>query len=272
MLQGARVSLYRADFGPSATLGKPDPGATPSTAQWAVRSACPSTGCVATASATGGPTLQSAFVFDDIGGQWHAVGTATPAAPPQPGMAEFNGCTFPAEYWTVITLQPRPDGTLAGQYHAWSSLKNCGTDRTVTFTRIGDVDLNSLPDPASQPVRVASPAEAWHGRYHETQTPDAKYNPSSENFFVQTDCLRTGERCVSVGKTDKGAEGYVFADGKWVTQFGGPSICPDPNQSVSDKYHWELPLPQPPQDPITLLTGHGHRDVTGAVPVSVHTT
>jgi hypothetical protein len=80
------------------------------------------------------------------------------------------GCKFPVEYWTVITLQPRPDGTLAGQYRAWES--NCETERTVTFTRIGDVDLNSLPDPASQPVRVTSPATAWHGHYRITQTPD----------------------------------------------------------------------------------------------------
>jgi serine/threonine protein kinase, bacterial len=26
----------------------------------------------------------------------------------------------------------------------------------------------------------------------------------------------------------------------------------------------EFPLPQPPQDPITLLTGHGHNESTGA--------
>jgi hypothetical protein len=26
----------------------------------------------------------------------------------------------------------------------------------------------------------------------------------------------------------------------------------------------EFPLPQPPQDPITLLTGHGHQESTGS--------
>jgi serine/threonine protein kinase len=37
---GPFTGVYRADFGPSATNGKPSPGATPSTGQWAVRSTC----------------------------------------------------------------------------------------------------------------------------------------------------------------------------------------------------------------------------------------
>jgi hypothetical protein len=69
---GPFTGVYRADFGPSATNGKLDEGATPSSGQWSVRSACPSTDCVATATAAGGATLQSAFVFDDFGGQRQA--------------------------------------------------------------------------------------------------------------------------------------------------------------------------------------------------------
>jgi hypothetical protein len=256
------TGVYRADFGPSATNGKPDQGATPSTGQWAVRSACPAAGCVATATATGGPTLQSAFVFDDIGGQWHAVSAASVASPP-PGVSGFHGCTFPAEYWTFITLQPRPDGTLAGQYRARNfAAENCTTERTVTFTRIGDVDLNSLPDPASQPVRVASPAEAFHGRYRFTETPDGKVNPRSWNAIVETDCLRTGERCISFAHGDKETTDLVFADGKWTLNFDGVGLCAGGGSNPT-KVYWELPLPQPPQDPITLLTGHGYKDVTG---------
>ncbi|MGH3541905.1 MAG: protein kinase domain-containing protein, partial [Mycobacterium sp.] len=260
---GPFTGVYRADFGPSATNEKPDQGGTPSTGQWAVRSACRSTGCLATATAAGGPTLQSAFVFDDIGGQWHAVGTASVTSPPL-GVSGFDGCQFPAEYWTVITLQPRPDGTLAGQYRA-TGPPNCETERTVTFTRIGDVDLNSLPDPAGQPVPVASPAAWWHGRYHGTQTPDAKFNPTSWDAIVQTDCLRAGERCVSYSHGDNGLNFYIFSDGKWVRDFDGTGTCSG-DASVVDatKYHWEFPLPEPPQDPITLLTGHGHKQITGS--------
>ena len=52
---GPFTGVYRADFGPSATNGKPDEGGTPSTGQWSVRSACRPTGCVATATSTGWP-------------------------------------------------------------------------------------------------------------------------------------------------------------------------------------------------------------------------
>jgi hypothetical protein len=255
------TGVYRADFGPSSTEGKPDQGATPSTGQWAVRSTCRSTGCVATATATGGPTLQSAFRFDDIGGQWHAVSAASATSAP-PGVSGFSGCTFPAEYWTVITLQRRPDGTLTGQYRAASQIDPCVTERTVTFTRIGDVDPNSLPDPASQAPRVASPAAAWHGRYRGIATPEDDHQPSSWNASVQTDCIPTGERCITYARLDPGAEVSVFADGKWVMNYDGKDKC-NGVDLYQDKVSWELPLPQPPEDPITSLTGHGHREVIG---------
>jgi hypothetical protein len=254
---GPFTGVYRADFGPSATHGKPDQGATPSTGQWAVRSACRSTGCVATATASGGATLASAFVFDDIGGQWHAVSDASVASLP-PDVSGLEGC-IPGEYWTVITLQMRPDGTLGGQYRA-TGPPECETERTVTFTRIGDVDLTSRPDPASQAVRVASPAEAWHGRYHGTITPDTNTTrkPHSFDVSVETDCLRTGERCIS----ESADSIYIFADGKWTHNYDGKSAC-DLGGYFETKVYLELPLPQPPQDPITLLTGHGHLDTPG---------
>ena len=261
---GPFTGVYRADFSASATNGKPDPGGTPSTGQWAVRSACRSTGCVATANATGGPTLQSAFVFDDIGGGWHAVSTAlVNSLPTDPA---FGGCT-PGEYWTVITLQPRPDGTLAGQYRA-TGPPNCETERTVTFTRIGDVDLTSLTDPASQPVRVASPAEAWHGRYHLTQTPADKHKPGSVDGSVQTACLRTGERCISDFHFAEESTGehtmyLFFANGTWIYTADESVDC-NAGGSNPTKTNWGFPLPQPPQDPITLLSGFGHKDITGS--------
>ncbi|WP_414686308.1 serine/threonine-protein kinase [Mycobacterium sp.] len=257
---GPFTGVYRADFGPSGVGGKLDQGATPSTGQWSVRSACGSAGCVATATVSGGPTLQSTFVLDDFDGQWHAVGAVSvPAAPA--GVSGFANCTFPAEYWTVITLQARPDGSLVGQYRAASQVGPCITERTVTFTRTGDVDTSKLPDPATQAPRVASPAEAWHGRYHGTRTPQDNHPPASWDSNLQTDCLRTGERCVSYDTEQ--TKVYIFADGKWLWNFDGKSKC-NGVQEFEDKSSWELPLPQPPQDPITLLTGHGHRDVIGS--------
>ncbi len=189
-----------------------------------------------------------------------------PASPPA-GVTGFNGCPFPAEYWTFITLQPRPDGTLAGQYRAQSFAGvGCETERTVTFTRIGDVDLGSLPDPASQPVRAPTPAEAWHGRYHLTQTPKDTHYPSSVDGRVQTACLRTGERCLSefhyVEGPDERTQYYNFTGGKWIFNTSENTKCNGGGSNPTTTY-WEFPLPQPLQDPITLLTGVGHRDATG---------
>ncbi len=100
----------------------------------------------------------------------------------------------------MIALQPRPDGTLAGEYTA-TTAHGCGMKRTVTFTRTGDVDLDSLPDPAGQAPRVVSPAEALHGRYHPTRTSanvgNLKITWPEYDYVVRTDCLRTGERCMS---------------------------------------------------------------------------
>ncbi|SOX55109.1 serine/threonine protein kinase [Mycobacterium ahvazicum] len=254
---GPFTGVYRADFGPSATNGKPDDGGTPSTGQWSVRSVCRQTGCIATATANGGPTLQSSFVFDDFGGQWHAVG-AYPVASPPPGVSGFDGCQFPAEYWTVITVQQRPDGTVAGQYRA-TGPPECETERTVTFTRIGDVDVNTLPDPAGLPAPVGSPASAFHGRYHATQTPLDIHKTGTWEPIVATDCLRTGERCVS----KVGYDVYHFSNGKWVFNLDTKRTCEKSETRDATNFYWEFPLPQPPQDPITLLTGHGHKQVSG---------
>jgi serine/threonine protein kinase len=258
---GPFTGVYRADFGPSTTNGKADDGSTPSTGEWSVRSICRPTGCVATATAKDGPALQSTFVFDDYGGQWHAVSTASVASAP-PGVSGFDGCAFPAEFWTVIALQPRPDGTLAGQYRAASKINNCHTERTVTFTRISDVDLASLPDPASQPPRVISPANALHGRYHITATPDDKRPVATSDLIVDTDCLRTGERCVTYQHEVGQAAIFVFADGTWTYHTDGAKQCHDGATAVY-AVDWNLALPQPAQDPIGSLSGRESMVLTG---------
>ncbi|MGO9507647.1 MAG: hypothetical protein ACLPXZ_09995 [Mycobacterium sp.] len=258
---GPFTGVYRADFGPSTTNEKADDGATPSTGEWSVRSACRPSGCVATATAKDGPTVQSTFVFDEYDGQWHAISTASvPAAPP--GVSGFAGCQFPAEIWTVIALQPRPDGTLAGQYRAASKVSNCHAERSVTFTRISDVDLTSLPDPASQPPRVISPANALHGRYHITATLDDTRPPSSSDLSIETDCLRTGERCVSYQHATGEYATLVFAEDNWTYGMDGTRPCHD-GGTAQDTVEWTLPLPQPPQNPITLLTGRERLQVNG---------
>jgi serine/threonine-protein kinase len=253
---GPFTGTYRADYGPETYLdGEPGgPGAMPpGTEAWGVRSVCRPTGCVATASRRSGNTTQvSTLVFDDVGGRWLAVAIV-------PGGSCKNATV---ELWEVFTLQPHPDGTLAGE-DSMTTSNGCGGKQTVTFTRTGDVDVDSLPDPASQPPRVASPAEALHGQYQETRTFTAPPN-EQHDYSVRTDCLRTGDRCMSYFHSPpEQVLPLVFGSGKWTLDVEDDPKCPS-----GDTSHRTItaqnPLPQPPQDPITLLTGRGHQEQTGS--------
>jgi hypothetical protein len=139
-------------------------------------------------------------------------------------------------------------------------VRDCFSKRTVTFTRTGDTDIASLTDPAGQPSRVVSPAEALHGRYH-TEINIAGGSSQEYDVGVRTDCLRTGERCMSFFL---GGSWFplAFANGTWTENTAYEGTCPagGTNHVIESAV---FPLPQPPQDPITLLTGNGHQEVTG---------
>ena len=60
---------------------------------------------------------------------------------------------------------------------------------------------------------------------------------------------------------DAGAP-QVFGDGKWTYDIELDEPCPG-GGTRHTKRTAQYPLPAPPQDPITLLTGHGHLEVTG---------
>jgi hypothetical protein len=248
---GPFTCTYRADYGRDTKHdGQPFEGGTPNTVTWGVRSVCRPTGCVATASVRGGDTLVREMVFDDVGGRWLAV-----------GVGSDQGQNAPIEVWVVLTLQPRLDGTLAGE-RSTATAHGCGGKRAATFTRTGDVDVNGLPDPASQAPRVVSPAEALRGRYHERTTTAS--GAVENDLAVRTDCLRTGDRCMSYFHDPEGAAPLVFAGGKWIydhPEYDEP--CPKGGTSHV-KPTMTCPLPTPPQDPITLLTGHGRLEVIGS--------
>jgi hypothetical protein len=60
----------------------------------------------------------------------------------------------------------------------------------------------------------------------------------------------------------------IFSGGNWVlnvAHFDNVSGCEHLYEKVTGQYA----LPQPPQDPIMLLTGHGHAEQTGNCAVSV---
>lgn len=255
LVPGPFMGTYKADFGPITGLNDiPDPAAAPAlTGTYGLRSLCPSSGCVMTASRLGGvPVGQPTLVFDQIGGGWVAVALSSDQC--------FNK---PAEFWQVFRLKPRPDGTLAGEY-VETSASDCANKRTVTLTRTGDVDVNRLPDPAGQPPRVVSPAEALHGRYRVSKTTLSDGGKVEGDAVVATACLRTGDRCMSFFHGQAGDIAMVFGSGKWIFNLDADGTClaaEDPMHVVSTA---QFPLPQPPQNPITLLTGHGHIKQTGS--------
>src|SRR5947209_1585278 len=246
---------YRADYGPGTDLeGKPA-GAPAMTGTWDVRSACGAGGCIATASYTGGSgiVLVSNLVFDQVGADWLAVGLSS---------ASCNGT--PTELWVVYTLQPQPDGTLSGDTTRFTT-NGCGAAKLpVTFTRTGDPDLTKVPDPASLPPRTASPSTALHGRYHETITyANGDSDPGHDDLTVRTVCLRTGQRCMSMFHAVDGVVPLVFSGEKW-TRDEEVSIPCALGGTTHIKFTAEYPVPEPPQDPIQLLTGRGQKVMTGS--------
>jgi serine/threonine protein kinase len=247
---GPFTGTYRANFDPDTDMEGGTPG-SPATETWGIRSACRPAGCVATASRrSGDTTVVSTLVFDDVGGRWLAVAVGS-------GTCQ----NAPAERWQVFTLQTRPDGTLSGEYSSTAS-NACGAKRTVTFTRTGDVDIASLADPATRAARVVSAAEALHGRYHQTVTHAVSGNNEEFDMAVRTDCLRTGARCMSFFHGPDNDEPLIFGSGRWIWAYEIDNQCPA-GGTEHVKITAQFPLPQPPQDPITLLTGVGRSDSTG---------
>jgi serine/threonine-protein kinase len=246
---GPFTGTFTVDMGPEMQAdGTPatGEGTAKFSETWQLRSACNANGCVATASA-GGTYPGKELVFDNVGGRWLAVTTSR------------NGCGTRQddEKWSVISLQPQPDGTLSGD-GTEIAVSGCFDKRSVVFTRTADADISLLPDPAALPPRVASPAEALHGTYDERVT-FASGGTRSYRSGVRTDCLRTGDRCTSFFidlKTGR-SEGFVFGNGTWTRNEEFEAECSNGGTDHS-KFTSTLTLPQPPQDPITLLTGHGY--------------
>ena len=210
---------------------------------------------MATASYTGGSgiVLVSNLVFDEVAGSWIAVGL---------GSMQCNNA--PAEVWVVFTLQPQPDGTLSGETTRSTTNSCSAAKRTVTFVRTGDPDVAKVPDPATLPPRAASPASALHGRYHEAITyANGNSAPGQDDVSVRTECLRSGDRCMSLFHAPDGVVPLVFAGAKWTRDDEGTVPC-NLGGMTQIKITAEYPLPEPLQDPIPQLIGHGQNVSTGS--------
>ena len=86
------------------------------------------------------------------------------------------------------------------------------------------------------------------------------------DFDVATYCLRTGERCLSYWKNPGDAKLLVFAQNQWVLANTSEDAKCNNGSAAHGQITLQYPLPQPAQDPITLLTGRGHYTVTGECP------
>ncbi|WP_156686869.1 serine/threonine-protein kinase [Mycobacterium sp. Marseille-P9652] len=255
---GPLTGTYRTDFGPTIAVDDvPDAGAPPAqTSTYGLRSVCRASGCVATAARLGGePVAAPAMVFDQVGGSWLAVAVA-------PDKCRDTD----AEFWQVFRLQPRPDGTLAGEYTE-SSANVCADKRSVTFTRTGDVDAGRVPDPATQPPRLTSSAQGLHGHYRVSRALADGQPEQQLSAAVTTDCLRTGDRCMSYFHEPSGDIPLVFGGGSWTADIDVDIRCVGHAEPVRLKMTGRYPLPQPAGDPIPRLTGHGHQQQAAPCPL-----
>jgi serine/threonine protein kinase len=253
---GPLTGVYRADFGPeNGTAGEAADSGT-----FNIRSACGSNGCVAIAVTSQASVLEKTLVFDDVGGSWLSVGVSNGS--PQsvsPGLQKSCKDGNLDDIWEVFALAPKPNGSLSGQYTA-TSQHSCNTTRTVTFTRTGDVDVGSVPDPGSQTRRVTTPAEGLRGQYRRTFTWPGNRPPTVIESSVKTDCLRTGDRCMSYFHGKSGADPMIFADGKWTWRSDRDYDC-TPAERAHSTGTAEYPLAPAAPNPIVLLTGQGHSEV-----------
>jgi serine/threonine-protein kinase len=260
---GPFTGIYRVDFDRATRLdGVGDPSASPATGTYGLRSVCRPGGCVATGSKfTGDVAFASTLVFDQVGPSWVAVALA-----PSPCKDATT------ETWHVFTLQPRPDGSLAGEYIRLTET-GCQEKRGVTFKRTGDVDVDAdfkgLPNPEKLPPRVVSPAEALHGRYRITRTYAGMGTQELGESAVTTYCLRAGDRCMSYFSVAAGDIALIFSGGNWVEKHESDGPCPTGEMSHLTATA-QFPLPQPPQNPIQELTGHGTWVQTGACAVNLN--
>ncbi|MHA7650348.1 serine/threonine-protein kinase [Mycobacterium sp. ML4] len=257
---GPFTGTYTADFGPKLSLaGTEVPNSEPPAQEtWVLRSVCTGnngSGCVATAQRTDGPYNHiPKLVFDDVRGRWIAVAL------------EGGKCNDKSiEKWNYVWLQRHSEGTMTGEWI--SDSLDCYSKRSVTFTRVGDADLPSLPNPADQPARQTSAAEALHGFYHlvTTYTGPSAPKPQEADYNVDTICLRTGDRCLSrfVRNGTSATQLLLFANNVWTRDDEYDASCPAGGTSHV-RIKGTFPLPEPQQDPILVLTGSGTKDESGS--------
>jgi hypothetical protein len=149
-----------------------------------------------------------------------------------------------------------------------NTASGCFNKRTVVFSRTGATDVSPLPDPAREAPRVVSPAAGFRGRYHAV----ARYangGITESDETARTYCLRGGIRCIThlIEPGTANQATYVFENGTWTRNEEFDTEC---STGGISHVRWTstLELPQPVQDPIQRLTGHGYSESTGTTCLS----
>jgi hypothetical protein len=259
--------MYSVDYGRTTAIdGSGGVEGGQRTDTWVIRSTCRESGCVAAASVVNpnnpAAPAQTTRIFDQIGSRWVYTGREDQACEPSPGV-KLQGTA-----WWWIVLEPKPDGTMSGTSSYVTTVGGCNSRQMITVHGAGDPDPKiHVPSPDGQPPRVVSPAAALHGQYTYTES----YAPTHQVFepdhmAADTECLRTGDACVTTMLAPNGSKIMVmtFADGRWTEVVSSPRDCSDGSGVAQQTTTRDFPLPDPPQDPIPLLTGQIKQDITGA--------
>jgi hypothetical protein len=262
---------YRVDYDTKAqskngTLTPADP--VPAFA-WSFQSACPDSGCVASAIRLrdGGSDLKA--VLDFIDGRWVET-----------HMAEAGSCPGggSAPHLVSWSLTPGPDDTYTGTQIDMYMGNVCTTvlQTPITLTRTGNAAPTGIA-PASLPPLVPTAAASLHGQYTYTETPRAPVPPGNGEapkpypVDVRTFCARNSDNCASlmtsredVGRDRVQAYQFLVDHWTWGVEVDGTCTAGDVVKgSVHQKLVVDLPLPQPNSDPIGKLTGTATTTFTG---------
>jgi hypothetical protein len=251
---------YRFDFDGTQQLAGGEPKPTKSRSRnYAVRSSCTDSGCIATATklADDNPKQKSDppldLVLDYIDGHW------------QMALREDSACTdgdIKGPSLTAWLLQPQPDGTLTGtSYVAMNPSPNCAvaTQTPMTVTRLSNIDAGiSIVDPGKQAPRSPSAPEGLAGHYNETSVFHGSSKSGVRRIAMQTMCVRNTDQCttfksyLAAGTTV--VNSLLFSTGKWLFDQRTDVNCPNGTTARTVK-HEEYALPQPVSHPLPQVTG-----------------
>jgi hypothetical protein len=258
---------YRFDFDGSQQIAGGELKAAKSRSRnYALRTACTDSGCIATATklADDDPTRKSDppvdLVFDYFDGHW------------QTALREDTACSDSDVKGPSITawiLQPQPDGTMTGtSYVAMNPSPECAvaTETPMTVTRVSDVGAGiSLADPGRQKPRAPSGPEGLAGHYNETSVLRESSRPGIRRIAMRTMCVRNTDQCATFKSYQAGGKtpvnSLLFSNGKWLLDQHSQVNCSDGTTATTVK-HEEYELPQPVSRPLQRVTGSERFDAT----------